>query len=193
MFSLLTQQASGGTQLRVLGSRRRLSPGAAERMERPRVRSAPAPTALPLVKPESPKPRTQSEREEREPRKPGAGATRETTPGQRSETRVRRSVERADHPAPWPTPAAPSTSHPGPAASSPRGDRCSPGGGAQTCPRGAPAEPRPCTVAPSRAPGATDRASEGRGADRAEASPGLGPGARRTAPGEGSVAGKNPT
>lgn len=50
--------------------------------------------------------------------------------------------------------------------------------------------PGSCALAPSWAPGAAVRASEGRGADGAEALAELGPGAQRPALGEESAAGK---
>lgn len=77
------------------------------------------------------------------------------------------------------TPCPPFPCPPGPATCSPRVDRCSPGGGARTCPRGAPSVPRARAVAPSPAPGSAVRASEGRGADGAEARAGQELGAPR--------------
>lgn len=79
-----------------------------------------------------------------------------------------------------------------PAASSPRVDCCSPGRGSRSYPRGLPTVPGSRAVALSWAPGAAVRASEGRGADGAEALAELGPGARQPALGEESTAGKIP-
>lgn len=73
-----------------------------------------------------------------------------------------------------------------------RVDRCSPGSGSRSYPRGLPTVPGSCAVAPSWAPGAAVRASEGRGADGAEALAELGTGAPRPALGVESAAGKIP-
>lgn len=72
-----------------------------------------------------------------------------------------------------------------------RVDGCSPGCGARTCPWGAHTVPRPRAVAPSRAPDATVRASEGRGADGAEAPTGLWQRAPRAAREAERVAGED--
>lgn len=107
------------------------------------------------------------------------GAARGQAPGLHS------LPQRADpHPQLRPTPRH-ARPRPAPAASSPRVDRCSPGGGARTCPRGAPATPRVRAVAPSPAPGAAVSASEGRGVARA--------GAPADSAGGGERGGKSPS